>query len=606
MNLIARCCALLLLLPLSATALDSDWQYDGVDRVVAISDIHGAYDAMVETIRNAGVVNEELDWSGGKTHLVIVGDILDRGPGSRAAMDLLMKLEPQAAAAGGKVHVLIGNHEAMNLTGDLRYVATEEYAAFADDETVEQRERWQQVYSKRFKASGRTLDQVEFDRLFPAGFFAHRDAFRADGKYGQWLLTKPVIVVINRIAYVHGGVSPLLSQYSLDGVNGRMVRGLGRYVTDVATLVDAGVLLPSDNFNDHPDIVDRYAPALDESPTVLRAMVEIKRLHDSPLFEIDGPLWYRGNVGCSRLTEEHRLSEALETIGADRVVIGHTPTQGRQILQRFDGKVIEVDTGMLGSYYEGSGNALVIENDDLSVVTEDGAYIENPIRHPRRVGHRAQALDTERLEALLQNGEIVGSVETEISGEKRTIVEISDGESLVKAVFLKRRSKRNRPAIAAYRLDRFLELDMVPVTVERPLGRAAGSLQFLPARTSNEQARSGSGRGGGAWCPLHDQWQAMYVYDALIYNDGRTQEHMLYNLDSWQLILTGHDRAFATREGLPPYLSTTSVELTPGWREKLILLDGAAIEEMFSDVLDRSRRRALLARRDALLQSGSR
>ena len=607
MKSIVRYCALLvLLLPLSATALDSKWQYNDVERVVAISDIHGAYDAMVDTLENASVVDDELNWSGGNTHLVIVGDILDRGPGSRAVMDLLIKLEPQATSAGGKVHVLIGNHEAMNLTGDLRYVAAEEYAAFAEDETAEQRAYWQRVYSARAEASGRALIESEFDKRFPAGFFAHRDAFRADGKYGRWLLTKPVMVVINRIAYVHGGVSPLMSRYSLDDVNRGMVKGMGRYVSHVETLVDAGILMPWDNFNDHPAILARYAPALDESADILHAMDEVTRLYDSPLFDIDGPLWYRGNVGCARVTEEHRLAEALEGIGADRVVIGHTPTHGRQVLQRFGGKVIEVDTGMLGSYYAGSGNALVIENDDLSVVTEDGAYIADPIGHPRRVGFRAAALDTESLEALLQNGEIVGRVEVEVFDEKRTLLTVSDGENVVKAVFLKRRSKRNKPAIAAYRLDRFLELDMVTVTVERVLDKTTGSVQFLPGKTSNEEARSGTGNGVGAWCPLSDQWNAMYVYDALIFNEGRLQSQMLYNLDNWQLMLAGHDRAFGTRQGLPRYLSNASLELTPGWQEKLNALDAETIEEMFSDVLDRSRRRALLARRDRLLNGGSR
>ena len=597
---------LLFLIPLAAAAVDSDWQYEGVERVVAISDIHGAYGAMVATLENAGVIDQELDWSGGKTHLVIVGDILDRGPGSRAAMDLLIKLEPQAVDAGGKVHVLIGNHEAMNLTGDLRYVAAEEYAAFAADETADQRAHWERIYSARATASGRPLGEGEFDSRFPTGFFAHRRAFRADGKYGKWLLTKPVMIVINRIAYVHGGVSPLMSRYNLEAVNGSMVRVLGHYVTHVATLVDAGVLLPSDNFNDHADIVERYAPSMGESPAVLNAMNEIRRLHDSALFDVDGPLWYRGNVGCSRVTEEHRLEKTLASIGADRVIIGHTPTRGRQILERFDGRVIEVDTGMLNSYYAGSGNALVVEGDNLSVVTEKGELIANPIEHPRRVGYRADELDTARLEELLQHGDIVSSAEAEIYSTNRTVLEISDGEMTVAAVFVKRRSRWNNPELAAYRLDRFLELDMVPATVERSFGKTAGAVQFLPRNISNEKNRTESGRGGGAWCPLNDQWKAMYMFDALIHNPARTQTRMLYNLENWQLMLTGHDRAFATSHNRPAHLASAPIDVTRGWQEKLEALDAATIDEMFGDILDRSRRRALLARRNELMSGGLR
>ena len=95
---------------------------------------------MVATLRNAGVIDDERMWSGGASHLVIVGDILDRGSDSRDAMDLLMQLEGQAEAAGGKVHVLIGNHEAMNLVGDLRYVSRDEFAAFIEEESAAERE----------------------------------------------------------------------------------------------------------------------------------------------------------------------------------------------------------------------------------------------------------------------------------------------------------------------------------------------------------------------------------------------------------------------------------------------------------------------------------
>ena len=108
-----------------APAHAGDWRVDNVDRVVAISDVHGAYDAMVETLRNVDILNDELSWTGGTSHLVIVGDLLDRGPRSRDAMDLLMRLEVEAQSAGGRVHVLIGNHESMNMIGDLRYVRKE-------------------------------------------------------------------------------------------------------------------------------------------------------------------------------------------------------------------------------------------------------------------------------------------------------------------------------------------------------------------------------------------------------------------------------------------------------------------------------------------------
>ena len=125
-----------------SSAQADDWKFSGVDRIVALSDIHGAYDAVVVTRQQAGVIAEDLSWDGGETHLVITGDLLDRGPGSRQVMDLIMRLEREAERAGGRVHLLLGNHEVMNLIGDVRYVSDSEYAAFADDESAEEREYW--------------------------------------------------------------------------------------------------------------------------------------------------------------------------------------------------------------------------------------------------------------------------------------------------------------------------------------------------------------------------------------------------------------------------------------------------------------------------------
>ena len=161
------------------SAQAGEWQAEGARRVVAIADVHGAFDAMAETLRQAEVIDKQLSWSGEDTHLVIVGDILDRGPKSRAVMDLLMRLEDEAPAAGGAVHVVIGNHESMNLIGDLRYVSKSEYAAFAMDETAAERQRWFEAYAKRYAgASSRESLLEKFEQRFPAGFFSLRRAFR--------------------------------------------------------------------------------------------------------------------------------------------------------------------------------------------------------------------------------------------------------------------------------------------------------------------------------------------------------------------------------------------------------------------------------------------
>jgi len=578
-----------------------EWQADGAARVVAIADIHGAFDAMVETLQRTKVIDDQRKWSGDNTHLVIVGDILDRGPKSRDAMDLLMQLEAEAASAGGAVHVVIGNHESMNLIGDLRYVSKAEYAAFAADETPEERERWFEAYAKRYAADSPPDSlHAKFEQQFPAGFFALRRAFRPGGVYGRWLLTKPVIAVVNSTAFVHGGLSPLVAELGLDGVNRGLKNELVEYVNALQVLTNAGILLPTDGHYDTATLLNDFMPALDETPDVLEAVATARRLGQSDLFDSDGPLWYRGSVSCGGLIEEYRLDAALAAIGADRVVVGHTPTPNRKVLQRFDGRLIEIDTGMLNFYYKGSGNALVLEGDAVSVVNQSSDDPILPLSHPRSVGSRPAMMSPEQLQRLLEEGELLSKQQDLID---RTIVRVSNGRHTVSAIFKKRRARGFYPDVAAYRLDRLLKLDMVPVAVVREVNGVDGSLQFLAEKLSDEMQRAASGRGGGASCSLPDQWGAMYVFDVLIYNEGRSQQRMLYDPADWRLMLSGHDRAFANKNGRPKHLKGVSLEISDGWTQALARLTDEDLSQHISDVLDGRRLKALGARRDELLAS---
>ena len=586
---------------LAPAANASNWQFDDIERVVAVSDIHGAYGPMVATLQHSGVLDSDLAWSGEETHLVIVGDILDRGPESRAAMDLLMRIEGEAAIAGGKVHVLIGNHEAMNLVGDLRYVSKEEYAAFADDELAEDRDTWFAAYAKDRSVARERRDvlRADFDNSYPTGFFAHRRAFSSDGKYGRWLSQKPVLVVINETAFVHGGVSPMIGQIGLDGVNGRLREEMVEYMRNLDILFEAGVLLPTDSFYEHAVLIERYSAPLNTEARVVDAMTVVKRLNASNIHAPEGPLWYRGNVSCSKLVEEDRLDETLRAIGAKRVVIGHTPTLGRRIMQRFDGRIYEVDTGMFSEHYSGSGNALIMEQGRMFVVNESSDELLSVVPHPRRVGIRKGGyLDAADIERLLANGDIV-STRKDQSG--RRVVTVSNGVRDIEAVFEKQASRGFYPEIAAYRLDRLLELDMVPVTVLRVLDGDVGSLQFFPYGSTGEKERAERGKGSSANCPLPDQWGAMFVFDTLIYNAGRSPKSIRYSLDNWQLLLVQHDKAFAAKEGRPKFLQSKDLILTNAWKDALTALTDDVLADQFSDVLDKKRLRSLGTRRNELL-----
>jgi len=517
-------------------------------------------------------------------------------------MDLLMQLEVEAETAGGMVHVLIGNHEAMNLVGDLRYVSSSEYAAFADEEQPEDRERWLAAYAQHRAPSEQSPEAVStvFRQKYPPGFFAHRREFASDGKYGKWLLAKPAIVVVNGTAFVHGGLSPMVEKIGLEGVNGRLLGEMAEYVKQLKFLYEVGVLLPTDAFYDHPTLLSHYLPPLDSSAEVLKAIDMVKDLNDSNLHALDGPLWYRGNVVCSELIEVDKLSGALEAIGANRVVIGHTPTPGRRVLERIDCMIIEIDTGMLNNYYGGSANALIIDAAGVSVVNQDNETVAAPVQHPREVGSRPQGnLSYEQLEKLLTNGEVIARRKDD---EGRDIVTVSDGTSTIESVFDKRKGRGFYPEVAAYRLDKLINLEMVPVAVVRAVEGREGSLQFLPKNWIDEFKRQEDGSGSSAWCDVEEQWNAMFVFDILTHNNGRNGRSILYSIDLWQLMLVGHQDAFATRKGVPERLKSVPFEVGQGWKDAASGLSEEVLAEALGDVLDEKRVRALAARATALAE----
>jgi hypothetical protein len=595
--------ALLLCLQVpDSLAQDQEWRFEGVDRIVAVSDIHGDYDALVATLRQAQVIDKKLAWSGGNTHFVITGDLLDRGPESRRVMDLVMRLEQEAPLAGGRVHQLLGNHEVMNLIGDLRYVSDAEYAAFLGMEKAKERRLWYEHFrSSQPQDRDEGFLQWAFSQRAPPGFFGHRRAFRHDGVYGKWLLEKPMMIVINDTAFVHGGVPPLVAEQGLAGINASLKQELVDFVQLRAQLEEQEVMSPIDRFR---DIRATYAARVDagefEGENAVAAG-KIAALSQSRLHGPAGPTWYRGTAVCNSLIEGDDLNAALQNIAAERVVFGHTPTVTRQVQQRMHGRIVEIDTGMLNSYYGGSGHALVIEDGELQVVNQNsGAWLQ-PIAHPVRVGHELIAIDEADLASLLMNGVVRASSS---DGTTWQLVQIETEDITVSAYF-KEISEEEKfvPELAAFKIDRLLGLGMIPVTVLREINGKRGTLQFVPANTITERERVAKGETSDTPCPIDKQLQAMYVFDSLIGNSARNPSSMLYSSEDWLLMLVDHELAFDVEQEWPAYLSETELEIGDQWRARLRELSDDLLQEELGDVLDSRRQQALYQRRDTLVES---
>ncbi|MCL1048801.1 shewanella-like protein phosphatase [Shewanella abyssi] len=145
--------------------------YSAIKKVVALSDVHGQYDVLITLLKNQNIIDSDGNWAFGEGHMVMTGDIFDRGHQVNEVLWFMYQLDQQAREAGGMVHLLMGNHEQMVLNGDLRYV------------------------HQRYDIAATLIDRP-YDKLYGA-----------DTEIGQWLRSKNTIIKINDVLYMHGGIS---------------------------------------------------------------------------------------------------------------------------------------------------------------------------------------------------------------------------------------------------------------------------------------------------------------------------------------------------------------------------------------------------------------
>jgi Calcineurin-like phosphoesterase len=523
----ALCLILVSLLSIQRAEAEAD-RWSNVERVIAFGDVHGSYDDLTQLLRTVGVVDAKLHWAAGPAHVVSTGDLIDRGPGSRQVLDLLMRLQTEAQSAGGMLHVTIGNHEALNLLGDLRYVTPAEFAAYQAEDPA-----------------------VLPDTTHPPGFFGKRAAFGRDGQYGRWLFSLPVAIIINDTLFMHGGPSAVLAGMSIEQIN------------------------------------QRYRAALS-------SVESLDAVHANPLLSDEGPNWYRGAALCNEASETDVLKPLMDGLGVKRVVIGHTIARNMRVASRFDGTVVKLDTGMNRPVYKGHPAALVLEHGDMRVIYAEGGPPAAVPREPLFVA--AASLDDTAIASILTNGTVT------VSGPRGAgaldIVVEQDGKR-VPALFTQGSADAIRKNLAAYRLDRALRLGLVPATVKRDVNGQAGIVQARPERWVTQADVEQQALRPGGWCALQPQFQLMYAFDALIGNQGRTPERILYDGD-WMLLLTGHEQAFGTGKALPSHLRDV-LQIGPEMRRRLSTLDKAALAQALGDLLKDRERSALLARRDLLL-----
>ncbi|KAH6560939.1 hypothetical protein BASA60_000161 [Batrachochytrium salamandrivorans] len=253
-------------------------------RVVAIGDLHGDFKMSVKTLQMANIIDVNFKWIAGNTIVVQTGDVVDRGADTIKLYALLRALTDQAKRHGGRLIQLLGNHETMNMAGDLRYVSDEDIASYG-------------------------------------GLNIRSHAFSENGDLGRYLRTLGIGAKVDDTVFFHAGTGLKWSRLGIDVLN---------------TLA-------------HQELVGRNA----------------EYISNSEIFDEHGPLWYRGfatrddNVFCDF------VKDVLFNLKANRMVIGHTPTEDGRISNRCDGLVYIIDVG-ISRYIRGRIAALEIVGDRVT------------------------------------------------------------------------------------------------------------------------------------------------------------------------------------------------------------------------------------------------
>jgi hypothetical protein len=275
------------LLPVTPVApLSPRLAWSAVARIVAIGDLHGDLDHARRALRLAGAIDDHDHWAGGSMVLVQTGDEIDRGDGDRAILDLVEALKKQAAAAGGAVVALLGNHEIMNASLDFRYVTPGGFAAFAS-----------------FAADAAAPLAPSTSLPLPPAERGRAAAFAPGGPYAALLAGRPFMAKVGETLFVHGGILPKHVAYGLDRMN---------------------------------DEVDAWLTGKRASPP-------------APLVAEDGPVWTRVYSNDETAPDCSDLATVLGELGAKRMVVGHT-VQGHGVNSACDGRVWRIDVGIAGYF----------------------------------------------------------------------------------------------------------------------------------------------------------------------------------------------------------------------------------------------------------------
>lgn len=292
------------------------WTFDTQARVTAIGDLHGDLAALKSILLKNNFIDSRGTWIAGYDHLVLNGDLVNLGPDSFGMINFVMKLETEAFASGGKVHVIIGNHEVMLATGKFNRLSQSDKQKFADTQAPGENYSSENLYK----------------------------AFTGDSQYAKWLRSLNSIIRINNLVFVHAGLDAWALDYSPEEINST-IRAWLKYYQMKLSPDPTGVI-------QSPPKHSEFFILPGQGPMGTGSMNDEKN--------------EKGSIKSSLSVDI--VDRILAQLNASSIVVGHMKTYNNQISQnhsQYGSRLIQLDTG-ISEVEGGSLSALNIKNNILS------------------------------------------------------------------------------------------------------------------------------------------------------------------------------------------------------------------------------------------------
>lgn len=404
---------------------------------------------------------------------------------------------------------------------------------------------------------------------------------RLDSASRDWLRKLPIVIRINEKVYAHGGIADGFVDESLVSINEMASK-------ELAAAQLSAVKEPEDENSLHPGVLSA-----------------------------EGPTRYRGTAMCHPYAESFNTERFLKKVGARQLVIGHVPTGGL-VVSRMNGSVILLDTGMSEGgqagvliddenevpyvHYLGSGHKafIVPEKRQLSLWLsgmqdqEIEDFLRNsPVVEVKEIGTGiTNPWRVEQLHDGLKNSAVFKYVDTDPGIESKTYYNSRGSNDSDRYVY----------EVAAYKLDRALDLQLVPAAVVSTVKGKEGALQDWVTNAINERDRLEEEVPFDGPCDQQEQYRLRIVFDILIYNEDRNLTNILWTKDNLMMMFIDHTRAFRSTKKRPYQYRKVNIRVSDLLKDKLESLNMESLMVELGDYLHPKQMESLLARRDLILK----